>query len=157
MAKLTSEEAADQQKVLLMVQKSHSQPPRMVLKPVVNNGINYCSLNWWLLAGFLVAINDVSAKRYHNGWILNLIRKSKGIKDTRQCFVWKPIFRVLFFSKFLRKVARFQGWVPEGDDFDARVQFRNIYRKWKTTDPLRAMKKYLGWVMLLKVELVIVD
>ena len=27
--------------ILLMVQKSDSQPPGMVLKPVVNNGINY--------------------------------------------------------------------------------------------------------------------
>ena len=32
---------------LLMVQKSHSQPPRMVLKPIVSHGVNYPSLNWW--------------------------------------------------------------------------------------------------------------
>ena len=40
--------------LLLMLQKSHSQPPGMVLKPAVNNGINYLLVtctNWF--AGFL--------------------------------------------------------------------------------------------------------
>ena len=29
-------------------EKSHSQPPFGCIKPVVNNGINYLSLNWWM-------------------------------------------------------------------------------------------------------------
>ena len=37
--------------ILLVIKASHSQPPGMVLKPDVNNGINYLSLNW--LEGFL--------------------------------------------------------------------------------------------------------
>ena len=37
--------------ILLMVQKSHSQPPGMFVN-LVNNGISTTKLNWWL-AGFV--------------------------------------------------------------------------------------------------------
>ena len=50
-SKHTSKNSCAAWMLLLMVQKSHSQPPGMYKTPV-NNGINYLHLNWWVYARF---------------------------------------------------------------------------------------------------------
>ena len=62
--------------LLLMLQKSHSQPPGMVLKPVVNNGINYLPTG----AGFL----------NHQKYEVHFFRTSKILSKGKLFFPLKP-------------------------------------------------------------------